>query len=79
MEDLYIYVAAPDPENGDVVFRMDYPFQRGGFVPEPTDAELINIGQALLNSDYIQNQSWGGTAELKLVQVPAIRTIYPTP
>jgi len=76
-----IYVSAPDPNDGDVIFRLETPIQAGASVPQPTDAELEDLGNALLNSDYIQNRSWPGGATLVSVQVreTTTRPVYPAP
>lgn len=76
---IQIYITAtPDPEAGDVNFMIGE-IRTGASVPQPTDAELIDIGNRLLASDYIQNRAWGSTAELIRISAAAERGIYPTP
>jgi hypothetical protein len=72
-----VYISAPDPNDGDVVLRLEWPIVAGASVPPITDAELIDIGNRLVASDYIQDRNWTGGAALVSISVPNTRAVYP--
>lgn len=71
------YVISPSPNDGDMFLDLEVPIIAAAGVNQPTDAELIDLGNRLVASDYVQNQTWGATAELVSIEVPASRTVYP--
>jgi hypothetical protein len=80
MTNARIHIQAADPNAGDVEIRIEYPFSTAAGMPQPTDAQMVDLGQRIVASDYIQNQSWGATAVLDWISAPASdRGIYPTP
>lgn len=72
-----IAIQSPSPNDGDVEFFLSAPIEGNAGIVQPTDAELIDIANRLLASDYIQNQPWGGTAALWYINIPEIRQVYP--
>jgi hypothetical protein len=72
-----IHIVSPSPNDGDLYFDVELPIVANAGATQPTDAELIDIGNRLLASDYVQNQAWGGTAALDTIDVPSARTVYP--
>jgi hypothetical protein len=72
-----VYIESPAPNYGDALFRVERDIRRDAGTPAPTDAELVDIGNRLLASDYIQNQAWGSTAALVSITVPSQREVYP--
>jgi hypothetical protein len=80
MPSIQIHIQAADPNAGDVEFKIDYPLLTAASMPQPTDAQMVDLGQRIVASDYIQNQPWGATAALDWISAPASdRGIYPTP
>jgi hypothetical protein len=80
MPGIRIHIQAADPEAGDVEFKIEYPLSTAAATPQPTDAQLVDLGQRIVASDYIQNQSWGATAALDYISISAVdRGIYPAP
>lgn len=75
--DIQISLRSTSPAGG-VTFMIERVEPDAG-IPQPTDAELIDIGNHLLASDYIQNQTWGSAAELDYISAMDGRSIFPTP
>ena len=72
------HIVSPSPNEGDLYLEIQVPIiASAGSDEQPSDAELIDLGNRLVASDYVQNQSWGGTAALDTIEAPAARTVYP--
>jgi hypothetical protein len=73
-----VAISSKGPVEGDVTFQLVDPVITNAADPQPTDAELIDIGNRLLASDYVQNRPWGDAASIDWIGRPAIHGVYPT-
>lgn len=75
------HFSKPNPDDGDAFLTLNIEGVNNGPYPisgVPTDADLVDFGNAILATDFFQNLPWVAEASMT-VTVPDARQVYPTP
>lgn len=72
-----ISIASDDPSDFDFGIDMEIG-QTPGPHYTPTDTDIINLVNAIVASDYVQNMTWLGTPQLEYIATPQDpRVVFP--